>query len=313
MRIASVTMVGQFPHGIPLHVRNLEWALTPDDHIYIVTLPQHITDLGLKNSERVTYVPFQHNGDGSFINFWNDFPAIVKNNNIEPEWFLLMEEDIWFFAHPQPPCNNKVVTSFLPGGSKYRNVMVGDTLLHNRVSECSQLIHGDIMRDAIKFGINFSFTTRTFLDRNREQYEKEFGGPIGLSMYQKPDTMDEMGLYCALVARTKMVYDCKACHLRGPESLHRQFPDLYAQQSNERVREVQKRISYFDVLLALVPYYVAGLWDSVSHLDWSKARPESKDEVRRLLSNGADWLNFHEYTRLDNVQLLMGGLVKKKR
>ena len=45
LRIASVTMVGQFPDGIDLHVRNLRWALTPADHIFIVTRPDIMVTL----------------------------------------------------------------------------------------------------------------------------------------------------------------------------------------------------------------------------------------------------------------------------
>jgi hypothetical protein len=308
MRIASVTMVGQFPHGIPLHVRNLLWALGPDDHIYIVTLPRFIEELQLKNTDRVTYIPFLQPVEGAFINFWNEFPNIVRKNQIKPEWFLFMEEDIWFFAKPElPPADPKTILSMLSGGSKYRNVMVGDKLLHNRVSECGQCVHGDVVRGAIDFGINFSFVANTFLDRNRTKYEEKFGGPIGMSMYQKPDTMDEFGLYCALEAGTHLVYDTKATHLRGPETLHRMYPELYTQQPASRVLEVQKKISYFDVLLALVPYYVVGLWPSVSHLDWTRARNESKVEVARLLRRGGEWLDFHQYTRLDTVRILMGG------
>ena len=126
-------------------------------------------------------------------------------------------------------------------------------------------------------------------------------------MYKHPDTMDELGLYCALEAETSIEYCVKALHLRGPESLHRKFPDLYRGASMERVKEIQKKMPYFDVLLAIAAYYTAGLWDHIEHLDLTKAWPESKREIDRLLNTGIEWMGFHEYTRLDSLRLLMQG------
>ena len=95
MRIASITMIGQFPHGINLHVRNLRWALTDEDHIFIITLPQFIKEFNLINDKTITYIPFEACANTGFITFWREFPKIVKEYNINPEWFMFMEQDIW--------------------------------------------------------------------------------------------------------------------------------------------------------------------------------------------------------------------------
>src|SRR5436305_792408 len=125
-----------------------------------------------------------------------------------------MEEDIWFVEKPQIQNDPKKIVSFLPHDAT-RDIMLNGQLFHSHVWEGAQLIHGDIVRNAINFGVNFSYVQTTFLDNNREQYEKEFGGPIAISMYHKPDTFDEFGLYCALRERTKIEHDTKAAHLRG--------------------------------------------------------------------------------------------------
>jgi hypothetical protein len=216
-----------------------------------------------------------------------------------------MEADIWFFARPPVHDDPHIIRSFLPQGS-YRNILAGGKVIHPRVWEGAQLIHGSIIRNAIDFGIDFSFVHKTFLDRRRDTYETHYG-PITMSMYKHPDTMDELGLYCALEAETSIEYCVKALHLRGPESLHRKFPDLYRGASMERVKEIQKKMPYFDVLLAIAAYYTAGLWDHIEHLDWTKAWPESKREIDRLLNTGIEWMGFHEYTRLDSLRLLMQG------
>ncbi|MFS3587093.1 hypothetical protein ACK6WM_22785, partial [Escherichia coli] len=78
--------------------------------------------------------------ENGFINFWKDFPKIVKEYQIYPEWFLFMEEDIWFFAKPPIQNDSKMIRAFLPRGA-YRNIMLDDQILHNRIWEGAQVIH----------------------------------------------------------------------------------------------------------------------------------------------------------------------------
>ena len=308
MRAASITMIGQFPDGIDIHVRNLKWALTEQDHIFIVTLPEFVEHFKLKSDERVTYIPFEPQivSENGFINFWKDFPSIIKKYEIYPEWFLFMEEDIWFFARPLFQNDPKIIRGFLPRGS-YRNVMLDEQIFHARVWEGAQAVHSKVIKNAIDFGVDFSFVRNTFLNKQKEKYEQEFGGSISMSMYKNPDTFDEFCLYCALIERTEMQHEVKALHVRGPESLHRMFPDIYRYATKERLQEVQKKMPYFDVLLAIAVYYTVGLWKEIDHLDWTKAQKESKREIERLLLTGGDWMTFEEYTRLDSLYVLMNG------
>lgn len=314
MRIASITMIGQFPNGIDIHVRNLKWALSKEDHIFIITLPNFIESFGLKNDSQVTYIPFntQIISDKGFINFWKDFPKLIKEYKIYPEWFLFMEEDIWFFAKPSIQLDPKVIQGFLPRGS-YRNIMLNNQIIHSRIWEGAQVVHSKIIQNAIKFGIDFSFVRNTFLNKNRKKYEDEFGGEITMSMYQNPDTFDEFGLYCALVEKTQVEHEVKALHVRGPESLHRLYPDTYLSASKERLNEIQKKIPYVDILLIIAVYYTVGLWKQIHHLDWSNAQKESKREIERLLITGGDWMTFEEYTRLDSLCVLMNGFSTRKK
>lgn len=314
MRIASITMVGQFPDGIDIHVRNLKWALSEDDHIFIITLPTFIESFGLKNDKQVTYIPFapQSVSEKGFINFWRDFPKIIKEYQINPDWFLFMEEDIWFFAKPVLQDEPKKIQSFLPRGS-YRNILLDGEILHNRIWEGAQVIHSSIINNAIDFDINFSFVRNTFLNKNREKYEEEFGGKITMSMYQNPDTFDEFGLYCALVEKTKIQHEVKALHMRGPESLHRMYPDIYNYGTKERIKEIQNKVAYVDILLVIAVYYTVGLWKHIHHLDWTKVQKESKREVERLLLTGGEWLTLEEYTRLDSLRVLMNSFSPSRK
>jgi hypothetical protein len=73
-------MIGQFPHGIDIHVRNLKWALGQDNHIFIVTTSEIIEKFQLTSDECVTFLSSacQKSTDG-FLNFWAEFPCLVEN------------------------------------------------------------------------------------------------------------------------------------------------------------------------------------------------------------------------------------------
>lgn len=311
MRIASITMVGQFPEGIDIHVRNLKWALSEEDHIYIVTLPKIIKKFNLKNDKRVTFIPFSTRDPNAFcidtcvlgcgfINFWNEFEFLINKYKINPEWFLFMEEDIWFNKKIEVQEDPLTITSFLYQ-SDYRNVLIDKKLLFPRVWEGGQLIHKDIIKRAIRFGINFSFVESTFFHKNKAKYEKKFGGNISLVNYSKPDTMDELTLYCALEEELKMIFDIRAYHLRGPETVSRQIPGVCEKISEQEVYEYQKVYKYIDLYLVISVYYIVGLWDEIKHLNWNVLKKENKKVLEKYIENGSEWMKEDEYFRLIDV------------
>lgn len=290
MRIASFTMIGQFPDGISLHIRNLKWALTKQDHIFIVTLPKYIEKFSLKNDEIVTFIPFQHEREG-FIDFWSEFPAILKETGARPEWYLFMEQDIWF-RRPlvNLPKNEKEIRNYLPLQNDYHAVMSGGKLFHPRVWEGANLLHKNVIEGAIDRNIHFSFTNQFFCD---------IDGEITLNRFVRPDTFDEMSLFCALEAKTKPIYEDGAVHLRGPESLHRQFPELYSDCIEEKLKEAQEKLNYLCVYAALAFYYVAGNWKNP--LDWGKMHEKYREEYRKVMNTATEWMTKEEYEKLCNI------------
>ncbi len=305
MRIASITMVGQFPHGIDLHLRNLRWALTPEDHSYLITLPQHAAGCGLESDERVTCIAHQPalTNPRGMVNFWREFPILIDRHRIEPEWFLLMQQDIWLAAPPEVPVDPRRIRALLPA-THYHNIMLGEQVLHSRVWEGAQLIHASLIDGARHFGVDFSFVPNTFLDRDRNILEARFGGPISISDFGKADTLDEFGLYCALVAGTAIEHVPGAVHLRGPEVLHRRFPDIYRGASRDTLATIQAQLPYLDVRLAVAMYYVAGLWESVDELDWAQLREDSVRTLRCSLDSGRAWLPAGALGRLERAVAL---------
>lgn len=308
MRIASITMVGQFPHGIDVHVRNLRWALARSDHIFIVTLPDIIATFDLVSDTRTSYVPFvpKEVRPSGWIVFWREFPALVHELGIDPEWFLLMESDIWFLERPTVPGGPSCVRSFLASGNGYRDVMMAGRLVQPRIWEGAQLVSSQVIRQAMDFGIDFSAVPETFVDRNRARYEERFGGPISLFENHMPDTLDELNLFCALEMRVAFEREIRAVHLRGPETLHRRFPEIYRGATRAQVETVQEKQPYFDVLLPIAVYHAVGLWSDIDGLDWTRAWPGSRRELDRLLGSAPPWLTNDEFARIARARALMG-------
>lgn len=302
--IASITMVGQFPHGIKQHVKNMKWALENNDHIFIITPPNIIEDQSLEDEENVTYIPFKTEQKEGFINFWKSFPELVKEYKIDPEYFLFTEQDIWFFEKPVYLKEQKTIISYLPTGV-YRNILLNNQLFHARIWEGAQLVHSSIVNAAIEFGIDFSFVKETFLDKRRSFYEEKYNGKIEFYMYKNPDTFDEFGLYCALEAGTRARQIVRACHLRGPESIHRMFPEVYNYADAQKLKEVQKSVPYIDIYMVIAVYYIVGLWDNINDITWEKAKDQTKKDLQKLTLTSNQWMDEKEYSRMKKVVSLM--------
>jgi hypothetical protein len=207
-----------------------------------------------------------------------------------------MEQDILFHEKPAIPHNKNIIRSFLPEGD-YRSIYLNNKKIHGRVWEGSQLIHSSIIYKACELGINFSFTKDTFLNKSRPQYEEAFGGKIWQTMYSHPDTMDEFSLYCALIEKTQIDYNVKAIHIRGPESIHRKFPEIYYGATKEQLLEVQNKIKYIDVEQVISFYYLVGLWNEINVV----LSDDILKDYRTLLKHGEKWLGANELTRLKEI------------
>jgi hypothetical protein len=303
MTIASVTMVGQFPDGIDLHVRNLRWALSENAHIYIITSRSIITDFNLKNDHRLTYIEFSQGNDlHKFIYFWKEFPRIITEHCIEPDWLLLMEQDIWFYEKikDDPLPGPKEIRSHLPPQINYHCVTIDKHLYHPRVWEGSALLEGAVVRRAIEFGIDFSAHPNWFINKDKEYWDNVAGGELWMGEYEQGDTMDEFTFYCALVEKTRTTHSPRAVHLQGPEVFHRSSPDFYNWREDEAMRAVAQRFDYyFCVYAAVAVYFIAGNWKNEA--DWKRIQPPCKSKFKRLLRTANEWMKPEEYERLERI------------
>jgi hypothetical protein len=303
MRIASVTMIGQFPDGIGLHVRNLRWALSEQDHIYIVTRRRFLRDFGLRNDERTTYIDFGDYHDiQSIIPFWKHFPRLLREQGIDPEWFLFMEQDIWFVEpiKGDPFPDPQEIRGYLPLFLDYHAVMVDQQLFHPRVWEGGTLLSGALVQRAIDFGIDFSAHKNWFLHKDKGYWDRLAGGRLSFSEYEDGDNMDEFTLYCALVEKTRMTHVPRAIHLQGPETVHRNNPELYRGSAEERLQAVVGSRSYYFCLYgAIAAYFIAGNWQREA--DWKRMQRHYRPKFQKLVRTAREWMTAEEFHRLEKI------------
>ena len=106
----------------------MKWALSEKKTIFcVVTRGSFIETYGLRNDDRVTYIDFgKCDNLHTFVPFWQEFPRIVKEQVIDPEWFLFMEQDIWFYQKIKhdPPPDASEIRSHLPLDTAYHAVLL---------------------------------------------------------------------------------------------------------------------------------------------------------------------------------------------
>jgi hypothetical protein len=308
-KIASITMVGHFPDGIDLHVRNLKWFLSPTEyHIYIVTLPKVLEKLRI-DDEKVTFITrptaqneFVENPNTGFINFWRWFPAILRQYHIDPEWFMLMEQDLWFFEKFDSLPEHNTIKTFFSEQGDYHHVLLNDQMLQPHLWEGTHLINAEIVKRAIDFKIDFGYRAKSLLDRNRKHYESRFGGKLTISRWTAPETLSDFALYCALEERVGWIEVEKAVHLQGPELLHRQYPQLYRGSDEELLRRAQREIPYIDVYAAAAMYYMAGNWANCRNVKWEQAGANLRDDLSKIALRAHEWMPSETHARL--IELL---------
>lgn len=314
MRIASITMVGHFPEGVDLHVRNLKWFLHGTDyHIYIVTSPKWLNQID-RRDDKVTVIvkptPDDEFVDSAqnpgFINFWKWFPAIIQHYRIDPEWFLLMEQDLWFFnrfdAFPHPG----IIKTFYSEKGPYHNVMLDDRVLQPHLWEGTHLINAAIVKRAIEFKIDFGYRAKSLLERKREHYERLFGGKLSISMWHGPETLTDFALYCALEERVGWEATEKAVHLQGPELLHRKYPLIHRDCDEALLEQAQRDVPYIDIHTAVALYYVAGTWKRCDQINWNKATMQLREDLAKVGAKADEWMTSEQYCRLRDVLSRLG-------
>ena len=311
-QIVSFTMAGHWPSGLPLHIKNLSWALAAFTHeIYVVATPE-IKAAYESVLPNVRFIEFDGKGV-AWIPFWKAFPEIVREHRIDGDFFLLTELDIWFHEPllSLPQRTNEII-NHLPF-IKRHSMTVGGQIYHYRVWEGANLFYGEIIQRAIDDGIKFWDAPPNiypyFFEKNRSEWEEKLGGEIGLYQYvssDRPDTMDEVCFYCPMVHETKAVFDDRATHLRGAETVHWAAPQFssekqYLNLSTDDIRQLSKKLLYLDPYVALAAFFLSGDYETASRFEWSDMKETNKDLFRSLSARYREWMDAESQKRYEEL------------
>jgi hypothetical protein len=238
------------------------------------------------------------------VQFWQEFPRIVKEHRIDPEWFLFMEQDVWFYQKikDDPPPGPGEIRSHLPLVTAYHAFLLdNECLIHPRIWEGSLLLHGQLVQRALRYGINFGQHDNLFIRKQKPHWDKLAGGTVRLGLYDHSDTMDELTLYCALVEKTSMTYCPRAAHLRGAEAIHLYQPELHQWLEDERLcnyAELWKPWNYC-LCAAAALYFIAGNWKRGAN--WKRMQRQYQCEFKKLVPTAREWMNPGAYERLEQI------------
>jgi hypothetical protein len=303
-QIVTITMVGQWHHGLPLHLGNMKWALGQFVHESYVVTTNEIKRTYEKLFPKVHFIGVPNKG--GFIKFWDMFPSIVKEHKIDADFFLLMEQDIFFHNKlVSLPHDEREIVNYLPL-SKYHSMTVNGEIYHHRVWEGANMFYGKLIHAALQDNISFSFTRNYFFENKRQEWESKLGGPIGMHDFKIPDTMDELCYYYPMKHNTEAVHEDKAIHIRGPETIHRHFPKLYHDMTPADMDSVKKKLPYLDIYVTLAAFFISGNYESIDKYDMKKMKPENKGMFKRLRYLGREWMDPAASAKLEYLCDLIG-------
>ena len=101
MKIIAITTIAQHYKNPELHINNLIWALSNyENKIIIQTYKKHNLKSKIKNFKNVKIEEVNENPN-IFYHFWNESNKIFEKHIKEADFFLFIEQDIFFVKKPK--------------------------------------------------------------------------------------------------------------------------------------------------------------------------------------------------------------------
>lgn len=88
--------------------------------------------------------------------------------------------------------------------------------------------------------------------------------------------------------------------MRGPETVHRQFPQMYHDSSQEMLDSVKDKAWsgwHIDVFMCAAMFYIAGVWDKCDHLNWK----ENKIVKEAFSKVNTEWMTKEQANKVKDV------------
>jgi hypothetical protein len=296
MKVEAITVAGQFPDGIDLHVNNLRWATFGlDCQIHIFTARHWKVENkwpGVVVHE-VDADPFK------WFNYWtNVVPQHLKESSADV--FVFSQLDTFYFRRlkelvSQAGRNEEIIMN---NDDYHSGISLGGSRVYPRLWEGGLFVNRQVLGNAInRYGI------RLDKDVSNEWLLSEIGIKCTTeSLDGKPlkslrkgcglDTLGEFCLYCFFkqIPVTEAKY---LVHFPAVETLHRKYPQHYGKFTEEFLTCIAEQRDQSGILL----YYLSGCYK------WSDLL---KNFVCRLPDNAGQRLRYlerHAHEWMDQWQL----------
>lgn len=240
MKICVVSTIAQHRLGLEIHLRNLFWALK--DHDVRVIIQTYKSHGFYFEDSRITLL--EVDSDPSLFHFfWNDTANSIRDLCGDFDFFLFMEQDVFFTKAPlvdhSMPIQLNLHSQYLSFFDESRN------LIYPRIWEGGTFVRSDLVLQALESGIRLGsekdipdwlfrsssiyYTTNSALHLDFVKISEHVSRSVFL------DTMFEFGLYCfvnqvpysIMSLDLNYEYGNQTVHFRGCDMIVRDNAKIY--------------------------------------------------------------------------------------
>lgn len=288
MNIFTWTYSGSYPCGIQLHADNMKWAINAQPKV--LTHKDNLKNTSYPVIEsKAESLKFKNRG--KFYDFWATFPQdVLVNLKQIPEYFLFSELDIFFIKKPNLSLlDGKSIITYLPKSWHYFCVLENGEKVYPRIWEGAMLVPASVVYKALACGVSFSQKGHTYWKDKKGVSLMTYKGKI-------TETMSDFTLFC-YEHQIPVIEEVCAIHVRGPERIHADLPQLYQDVTNDLIKKYQ---GYVDIELfnALCLYYICGNDQPVESWDWNLQKTPVLPWLLELNQYAEQWMEQGHLTRL---------------
>lgn len=318
MKIIAITTIAQHYKNPEIHIKNLMWALSNYEYkIIIQTYKKHNLKSKIKNFKNIEIKEVDEDPN-VFYHFWNESNKIFEQYLKETDFFLFIEQDIFFVKKPIINPQDSIVINL---ASDYLSVYDSNKIkLYPRIWEGATFINKEIIKTAINDNVHFGDCCESFkknIYKSCGEYftfslKSQFKSFKEISDRCLLDTLLEFSFYCFLrkykyrIENNNFEYEYGdfVVHLRGIDMMCHDNPKIYFDISEVfnlmNSNEAWKRLSSGCAFLLLLngTYEKSKILKKIIKNNFQNVDKILLKKIDLLVENSACWLEKEEINKL---------------
>ena len=300
-----MTVLGQHPMGLDLHIRNLRWALNEINHrIYIFTSVNHNIDHTLFPD--VIFIESECKPN-RWHNYWSkEIPTYIRSDCKE-NLFLFSQLDTIYTDKLQQTVktvheNQSIAISKL---DHHCPLKIGNQSIYPRIWEGGTLIPRSVLFDAIQtheLRLDKRIYSEWIISKLKDCTDEVLFGKILRSVRHgdELDTFGELSIYCYLM-QVPFMRCLPILHFVALETIHRKYPDCYGPLLT--INCLQQFLADGYSAKPVFMYYLTGCyrWNNVIDKFISSLPKHDFWELNVLKKSAAEWMSKKQLFRLKRL------------